>query len=104
MRIGSWRIKIDAEGLLQSTGEYGDFLGLAPAGDSPENPDVAGFGLSHEKIAIGSGTNDSRIVQAGSVLLYVETRWNLRPCAFGTGNNFRPVARGCRREWSGKIS
>ena len=67
--------------------------GLAVAGDPAEDSDVAGLGLGHEKVAIGRGTNDPRIIKPGRVLLHFEARWNLRPCAFRTRHNFGAVAR-----------
>ena len=58
-----------------------------------KHSDVARLGLGHEKIAIGSGANDPRIVEPGRVLLHFEAFRNLRPCAFRTRHNLRAIAR-----------
>ena len=99
--IRAWGIEIDAEGLVQAAGEHRHLFGLAIAGHSSEYPDVAGFRLGHENIAIGSGANDPRIVQPGRVLLHFEARRDLRPCAFRTRHDLGAIAGGRSREWSG---
>ena len=67
--------------------------GLPLAGDPAKDSDVAGPGFGHEKVAIGSGLNDPRIVQSRRVLLHFEARGDLRPCAFRTGHHPRAIAR-----------
>src|SRR5258705_7648465 len=103
LRIRARRIKVDAEGVIQPAGKEGHLLGLAVAGDTAEDSNVTGLGLSHENVAVGSSANDPRTVESSGVLLHFEAVRNLRPRAFGTGHNLGAIAPRGSREGCGKV-
>ena len=74
-----FRIERDAKGRIQSRGEDFHPSGLALFGDSAQHLDVAAVGFSQEKIAVGSGPDDARIVQPGRIQLHFEALRSSRP-------------------------
>src|SRR5580693_801982 len=83
LRIGSQRIEGDAERSIQAGGEDLHLLRLAVGSDSTKYFDVATIGFSQKEIAVGSGADDPRIVQAGRILLHLETLRSLWPRVLG---------------------
>ena len=73
-RIGTGRIKCDAEWIGQSGRECRGQRGLCAA--RPDNPDAAGAALGHEDIAIRRGADDPRTAQARGKKVDFKAIWD----------------------------
>src|SRR5215813_6331743 len=94
--LGLWTQRVEryAEGFMQSSGKNGGLLRLAVGGDAAKNLDLAGPALGEEQIAVRSGANQARILQARSVKLDFEALRRRRPGVLGALNHARLVQRG----------
>src|SRR6202049_1897735 len=73
LRILPRGVKRDSVRALQSAGEDLHLLGLAVGSQSPKNANASGSAFREEDVAIGSGPQQARIIQASRILLNLET-------------------------------
>ena len=94
LRIGAAGIEGDAEGLVKAGGEDGGFFGLAVGADAAEDLDFAGLAFGEEDVAVGSGAEEARVVEAGGIELHLKAFGRDRPGVVGTRNDVGAVVDG----------
>ena len=103
LRIGSGRVEINSEWPVQtSRKDFGTFR-FSFGGDAMEDADFSASAFGDKEIAVGSGTNQARLVQSRSVEFDFEARRHLRPGGFGPWHKLRAIARGRGGKRGGQI-
>src|SRR6202051_3255358 len=69
LRVAARREEGNAVGAVESRDEDGSLAGFAIGSDAAEDLDFAGAAFRQENIAVGGGTNQSRIVESSCVQL-----------------------------------
>ena len=80
------------KGRFKPVGKTLRLLRFALRSNSPENFDVAGVAFREKEIAIGRGTDQSRIIETSRVQLHLETRRDLRLGVLRPRHKLRTVA------------
>src|ERR1700687_1063125 len=74
LRFGAGRIKRDPEGSVEPLHEYFVDVGFPGPLPGPQDADSARRAFREEHVAVGSGADQARIVEAGEEFLNLEAR------------------------------
>ena len=94
LRVGTKRIKGDAERLMEVGGKDRDLLRFAIGIDAAEDLDFAGGAFSEEEIAVGGEADEARVIEIGGVELDLKTFGRDGPRIRGSGNDVGAVVDG----------
>src|SRR5581483_9441642 len=98
LRVGSWRIEVDAKGLAQARRKYAGLFRLALRGYSAKNFDISRAAFRQENVAVRRCTDQPGIVQLSGKQLDFESGWRFGPRVPGTRNYIRTIVhRLCRK-------
>ncbi len=103
LRIFSRGVKGDSVRPLQSAGEDLHLLRLAVGSQAAKNANASGSAFREEDVAIGSGPQQTRIVQASRILINLETCRRDGPHICRSRHHVGTIFRRFRRVRFGKI-
>ena len=97
-------IKSDAEGLAETRGESGNLLRATVGIESAKDLDLSSLTVGEKDIAVGCGTDETRIFEAVSVKRDFESVGRLRQGSGRTGDDVGSVVDGFGSEGLGEIA
>ena len=103
LRIRPRRIKRNPVRTLQAAGENLHLFRLAVAGHAAKHANAPGIALGQKNVAVGSGPQQSRILQSRGIHLHLESRRRHRPRILRTRHQLGAVVRRWVAYGCGKI-
>src|ERR1700689_1078266 len=103
LRVIARRIKGNPIRTVKPGGKNAGLLRFAIRRDAAENLNIPAAALRQEKIPVRSGANQPGIIETCRIELHSESRWRLRPSAFGPRDQLWSIVRRVRGIRRGKI-